>query len=130
MNMSSIITAIEKGILILIVALTLGRRSGEASTFIWRKLLEFFLYDEVHDSMVDQLATRLRQNTGDHLQPMVETHISAKLMKGIDTAHLGVGRCVDQFIDPGIDQSAGAHRAWLKCHRDRAADQAPGAECL
>ena len=65
-----------------IVALTLRRRPVEASEFICRKLAEFFLYDDVHDSVVDQLATALRAPGANqwNLLPIIKTILKSKAM--------------------------------------------------
>lgn len=65
-----------------IVALTLAQRPVEASRFICGKLAEFFLYDNVHDIVVDELAADLRTAGPNQwsLRPIIEKILNSKAM--------------------------------------------------
>ena len=65
-----------------IVALTLAQRPVEASRFICKKLAEFFLYDNVHDVVVDELAADLRApgQSQWNMRPVIEKILSSKAM--------------------------------------------------
>ncbi len=62
-----------------IVALTLRERPVEASTFICRKLAETFLYDDVSDALVEELAQMLRDNDW-NMRPVLRAMIGSKAM--------------------------------------------------
>ena len=62
-----------------IVALTLRERPIEASTFICRKLAQYFLYDDVTDEMVNELAQILRDNDW-NMRPVLRAMITSKAM--------------------------------------------------
>ncbi|MHC4957095.1 MAG: DUF1800 family protein [Planctomycetota bacterium] len=65
-----------------IVALTLRARPVEASEFICRKLAEYFLYEDIHDSVVNELAVALRTPGANqwNLKPIIETILMSKAM--------------------------------------------------
>ncbi len=65
-----------------VVALTLRQRPVEASRHICRKLFEFFVYENAHDSVVDALAAQLRAPGGDqwNLRPVLETILESEAM--------------------------------------------------
>jgi uncharacterized protein (DUF1800 family) len=65
-----------------IVSVTLRQRPVEASTFICRRLAEFFLYDGVHDMIVDELAADLRAPGADqwNLRPILRKLLASKAM--------------------------------------------------
>jgi uncharacterized protein (DUF1800 family) len=109
-----------------VVALTLQQRPVEASRFICRKLAEFFLYDDVHDVVVDDLATRLRASGVNQwsLKPIVERILrskamySSRAMKGKvkNPVEFGVGflRTTDVDLNPSPDTAAAALRVRLE----------------
>jgi len=65
-----------------VVALTLRRRPVEASRFICRKLVEFLLYDDPHDSVVDELAADLRApgRSQWNLKPVIAKILKSRAM--------------------------------------------------
>jgi uncharacterized protein (DUF1800 family) len=65
-----------------IVALTLRARPVEASRFICRKLAEYFLYEGVHDIVVDELAREFRAPGANqwNLKPVIEKILLSKAM--------------------------------------------------
>jgi uncharacterized protein (DUF1800 family) len=65
-----------------VVALTLQRRPVEASTFIVRKLWEFFVYEDPDDSVVDALAADLRAPGASQwsLRPILIKMLQSKAM--------------------------------------------------
>jgi len=65
-----------------IVSVTLRQRPVEASTFICRKLAEFFLYDGIHSVVVDELAADLRRPGADqwNLRPVLRKILRSKAM--------------------------------------------------
>jgi uncharacterized protein (DUF1800 family) len=65
-----------------VVALTLQRRPVEASTFIVRKLWEFFVYEDPHESTVDELAADLRAPGVNqwNLKPILVRMLQSKAM--------------------------------------------------
>jgi len=109
-----------------VVALTLRQRPVEASRFICRKLAEFFLYDDVHDMVVDDLALRLRTAGGNqwNLKPILERILrskamfSARAMKGKvkNPVEFGVGflRTTDVDLNPNPATAAAALRGRLE----------------
>jgi len=62
-----------------IVALTLRERGVAASTFICRKLAAFFLYDDPHDVIVNELASDLRRFNW-NLKPVIRKILVSKAM--------------------------------------------------
>lgn len=65
-----------------VVALTLRMRDVQASQFICRKLAAFFLYQDPHDIVVDELATQLRAPGSDqwNLKPIIQKILLSKAM--------------------------------------------------
>ena len=65
-----------------IVDLTLRKRPVEASKFICRKLAAFFLYENPHDIVVDELARDLRAAGADqwNLKPVIRKILLSKAM--------------------------------------------------
>ncbi|MHC4547878.1 MAG: DUF1800 family protein [Planctomycetota bacterium] len=65
-----------------VVALTLRQRPVEASTFICRKLWEFFVYEDPHDVVVDALAAQLRTAGPNqwNLKPILIKMLESKAM--------------------------------------------------
>jgi len=62
-----------------VVALTLRERADEASKFICRKLAAFFLYEDPHDIVVDELAADLRRFNW-NLKPVIRKILVSKAM--------------------------------------------------
>ena len=67
-----------------IVALTLRERPVEASRWICRKLLIYFLYEEPREELVDDLAQVLRDNDW-NMRPMLERMLRSKAMFSRET---------------------------------------------
>lgn len=65
-----------------VIALTLKQRPVEASRHICRKLWEFFVYENPHDSIVDALASQLRAAGRNqwNLKPILETILLSEAM--------------------------------------------------
>ncbi len=73
-------------------------------------------------------AALCRQHTLGDLAPVVQARVGNNLIKTFAAAGLGVVRTVDQALDPGQDDCAGAHDAGLERHVEDALFEPPGAE--
>lgn len=68
------------------------------------------------------------QDAGDDVEAVVEAWVGAELIEGACAAHFGVWGAVDQALDAGVDQGAGAHGTGLKGDGQGAVLEAPGAQ--
>jgi hypothetical protein len=96
-----------------VIALTLAQRPMEASRHICRKLFEFFVYENPHDSVVDALANRLRLAGPSqwNLKPIIDTILKSEAMYSARAVKSQVKSPVDYVI--GLLRTSG-----MKLHPD------------
>src|SRR5690606_4751766 len=80
------------------------------------------------EEVAEHLAALVSQNAAHDFQAVVEPRVGAELVQRVDAAHLRVRGAVHDAGDPGVDQSASAHRARLERDGDGAVDQTPVAQ--
>ncbi len=104
-----------------VVALTLRQRPVEASRHICRKLFQFFVYENAHDSVVDALAAQLRAPGRDqwNLKPILDTILNSEAMYSQRARKSQVKSPVDYVL--GFLRTTG-----IRLHEDPATEAARG----